>query len=485
MPSPHPITRQDRVEPIKQPAGHIWRSPWLWMTIFVASLIILGGSSRPDPIQNALLRPICALLLIPALANVRRADLTSIRVPLALLGLTLLWVIIQLVPLPPSLWQMLPDRTIIAQIDELSEIGDVWRPISLTPFRGLDSLLGFTVPFAALLLVLGLHVPARALRFAIVAIGIADAGLGMLQVIGGTGSVFYMYGITSLGAPAGIFANENHSAVFSAIVLLIISRLALESRAQGDPTWLRLSFAPAFLFILLAVLVTGSRAGFMATLAALVASLYLTWAQTKAIGAAAGAEAVQARLRTRRLATIAGLITGIVAVAVMFVWFERTPAFEDMINRNSFEDLRWKLWPTLSMMAGQHWLAGTGFGSFDAVYQIYEPTALLLPRYVNHAHNDWAQLLIEGGLPAAILLAVFVIWIAKNLWTLFRHQGRPAGGIVFWGSCIAIIAAASVVDYPVRTPVFQAMIIWLLICLVSDARGQNRQSASPDTFLAG
>jgi O-antigen ligase len=212
----------------------------------------------------------------------------------------------------------------------------------------------------------------------------------------------------------------------------------------------------------------------MATLAALVASLYLTWEQTKTIDAPAGAAAAHPKMRTRRLTIVAGLITGIVAVAFMFVWFERTPAFEDMITRNSFEDLRWKLWPTLSIMASKHWLVGTGFGSFDAVYQIYEPTALLLPRYVNHAHNDWAQLLIEGGLPAVILLAVFLVWIAKNLWTLFRNQGGPAGGIVFWGSCVAIIAAASVVDYPVRTPVFQAMIIWLLICLVSDARGHNR-----------
>lgn len=402
--------------------------------------------------------------------------------PLALLGLTLLWVVIQLVPLPPNLWQMLPDRIIIAQIDQLSELEDMWRPISLTPFRGLDSLFGLTVPFAALLLALALQVPPRTLLFAIVAIGVADASLGMLQVIGGPGSVFYLYGITSLGAPAGIFANENHSAVFSAIVLLIISRLALESRAQDDPTWLRLSFAPAFLFVLLAVLVTGSRAGFMATFAALLASLYLTWEQTKTIGAHARADPVYAELRTRRIAIVAGLITGIVAVAFMFVWFERTPAFEDMINRNSFEDLRWKLWPTLSNMATQHWLVGTGFGSFDAVYQIYEPTALLLPLYVNHAHNDWAQLLIEGGLPAVILLAVFLVWIAKNLWMLFRNQGGPAGGIVFWGSCIAIIAAASVVDYPVRTPIFQAIIIWLLICLVSDTRGQGWQNTSPDTL---
>ncbi|NCP25172.1 MAG: O-antigen ligase family protein [Erythrobacter sp.] len=437
------------------------------------ALALLGGSSRPDPIQNALLRPVCALLLIPALGNLKHAYLVGFKVPLALLGLTLLWMIIQLVPLPPSLWQALPDRSIIAQIDRLSDFVRIWRPISLTPFRGLDTLFGLIIPFAALLLALTLKIPARTLLFAIVAIGLADAALGVLQVIGGTGSVFYLYAITSLGAPAGIFANENHSAVFSAIVLLIITRLALESRGHADPAWVRLAFAPAFLFILLAVLITGSRAGSTATFFALVAALLMTWLHSKVVDTQLVKDLRQSRSRARRNAVFAAFAAAIVAVALAFVWLQRVPAFEEMVSRNSFDDLRWQLWPVLKVMASQHWMVGTGFGSFDAVYRIYEPTALLLPRYVNHAHNDWAQLLIEGGLPAAILLTAFLIWIGTLLWRLKEQPAPPVGRIPFWISCIAIIAAASIVDYPLRTPIFQTLIMWLLVCLVSDARGKS------------
>ena len=436
-------------------------------------IAFLGGSSRPDPIQNALLRPIVALLLIPAFFNLRIADLARAKVAWLLLATLSLWMALQLFPLPPAVWHTLPDRQIIDAIDQAAGSNGVWRPISLAPFRGLDSTFAMLVPIAALSLATALRLPARVLLFAVAGIGLIDAAFGLLQVIGGTNSSLYLFAITSRGAPAGIFANENHSAAFSAIVLLIMTRLVLESQLHKDPPWIRLAFAPAFLFVLLAVLITGSRAGFIATLAALAASAAMAWLTMRGTRSDRSQARRKSDWRSPRGYALCGCAAAIVLVLLTFVWLERTPAVADMTDRTSFEDLRWSLWPTLGEIVKNHWVVGTGFGSFDVVYRIYEPSDLLLPRYVNHAHNDWAQLAIEGGLPAILLLAALLVWIVKSMAGLSRAGHTKGERLIFWTACLVIIAGAELVDYPLRTPVFQATFVWLLLCLSSDRASAN------------
>lgn len=441
---------------------------WLWFGLFVVGVAFLGGSSRPDPIQNALLRPIVALLLIPAFFHLRIADLARARLVCLLLAALSLWMVVQLLPLPPAVWQALPDRQAIAAIDQLIGSNTAWRPISLAPFRGLDSTFAMLVPIGALMLATALRIPVRTLLFVIAGIGLIDAAFGLLQVIGEKSSPLYLFAITSRGAPVGIFANENHSAVFSAIVLLIMTRLALEGQKYKDPPWIKLAFAPAFLFVLLAVLITGSRAGFIATIAALAGSAAMVWLTMRGSRSDRRRVTQKSHWRSPRGYALLGCAAAIVLVLLTFIWLERTPAVADMTDRTSFEDLRWSLWPTLSEMVTNHWMVGTGFGSFDAVYRIYEPSDLLMPPYVNHAHNDWAQLAIEGGLPAILLLAALLLWTAKSMVDLGRAGHAKREQIIFWTACLVIIAGAELVDYPLRTPVFQATFVWLLLCLASD-----------------
>ncbi|AUX69638.1 hypothetical protein CHX26_09150 [Porphyrobacter sp. HT-58-2] len=443
-------------------------SHWVWVGAFIVALALLGGSSRPDPVQNALLQPIAALLLIPAIVKLRGRDLERGRALCIFLASLLVWMTIQLLPLPSGFWVELPSMPVIDEIDQLAGIEDAWRPMSVAPFRGLNSLFGLIIPLSALLLALTMRWPSRLLLFAIVAIGLIDALFGMLQVVGGAGSVFYQYAFSGSGVPVGIFANENHSAVFSAIVLLILTRLALEAPAQKDPPWVRLSFAPAFILILLSVLITGSRAGFIAALAALVASSCMIWPAMRRSLMAEGQKQHRPIWRSPAGLALGGCAMAILLVVLAFIWFERTPAMDDILEHSSFEDLRWSLLPILTSMASEHWLVGTGFGSFDAVYRSYEPTALLLPAYVNHAHNDWLQLIIEGGLPSMIIFSGLLVWI---MWAVaLAGRGTPLRRerLIFWLAALAIIAAASFVDYPLRTPLFQAVGVWLLICLSSD-----------------
>ena len=63
-------------------------------------------------------------------------------------------------------------------------------------------------------------------------------------------------------------------------------------------------------------------------------------------------------------------------------------------------------------------LAGTGIGTFQQVYRRYENPGAVDQWYANHAHNDYLEIALEGGLPAIILLALFFAW--------WLRQGREA-----------------------------------------------------------
>ncbi len=479
------------------PADAVSRGkPWLWFALFVVIAALLGGSSRPDPLQNAVLRPIAALLLIPAFYHLRAADLAPARALLVLGGVMLVWMIVQLVPLPPSMWQALPGRDIVAGLDRLAGIDGIWRPISLAPFRGLNALLAMIVPVAALLLMLGARLQTQAILLAITAMGAVNAVFGILQVIGGLRSPFYLFALTNRGAPAGIFANENHAAVFAGIVLLIIARLAGGGRLGGLPNSARLALAPLYVLILLAVLISGSRAGLGAAALAVGAGGLMMWTDMRAresaspvtapvpapVTAPVTAGTSQGPQRRRRLALVA--VGGVAAclVAAAFILLGRAPAAADLLASSAtIDDLRWSLLPVLGAMMRDHWLAGTGFGAFDTVYRIYEPTALLLPLYVNQAHNDWVQLVIEGGLPAAACVLGLIGWLGVTILRIARDKRHSRAMVIFWITLLIIIMAASAVDYPLRTPIFQSVSVWLLLCLARDAKAGNvRNGADPN-----
>jgi O-antigen ligase len=448
---------------------------WMSLGLFALCVTLLGGSSRTDVVQIAVLRPLCALFLVPALYWMTLASLRRCLTPAILLALLALWMALQLMPLSPSVWASLPDREVVAQIDHLAGQGDIWRPLSMAPFRGWNALFSLLVPAAALALALAMRVSSREIMIIVVGMGFIDAVFGLVQVVGGASSPLYLFSITSLGAPAGVYANENHSAVFSALVLLVIARLAITSHSAKEPAWLKLAYAAAYLGITLAILVSGSRAGFAAGLFAVSGTAVMAWlGRPPTHGKSRGTnKAANGQMRAQRLALPAFFLFTVLTIA-LFLWVERTPAFRDLFAQNAFEDLRLALWPTLQAMADTHWLLGTGFGSFDAVYNIYEPTSLLLPRYVNQAHNDWVQLVIEGGAPAVLLLFGYLIWQAFALKALWSSKGAYMPVLlVFWFSLLVIISAASVVDYPLRTPIFQVLLVWMAYALSNDGRGEG------------
>lgn len=445
-------------------------SGWIILGLFAIVASVTGGASRFDAVQIIPLRMLSALSIVFSISFIVKERLKDERALTLLFGSLVLIVALQLVPLPPSLWQSLPQRGVIAQLDATLGLEGVWRPLSMTPMRTSNMLGSIIVPGAGLLLAVAFSASSRTILRVVAGLGVLNALLGILQVVTGRYSLFYFYEVTNRGSPVGILANENHAAIFAACSMLVVTFLGLKAKRRPNASLERMLYSVAFLLILFVSLVGGSRAGLVAAIGAILVSLgMLALSPRRRQGQPAGSVAMRCRF-----VTVPGLIVlvplSVVSLTVAaFLALGRVPAFRDLLAQDSFQDLRWSIWPVIANMLKDHWFIGAGFGSFEQIYHIYEPSKLLMPSYVNQAHNDWAQYTMEGGAFAGLLFIGLLVWFTKRVATIAAHRTLRVDAI-FWVSIFAVVSAGSLIDYPLRTPLFQIITVWLLVALSRDAR---------------
>ncbi len=451
----------------------------------------MGGASRPDVLSLLALRPLAFLFLGYACLVITRDELSAVRAPVILLACLAGWMMIQLIPLPPVIWSSLPQRDVIFAVSKDLDLQNLWRPISLVPSRTLNSLMSLSVPAAALMLFAILNESARRkVPLVIIATGIASMILGLLQVAGPSDGALYTYEITNRGVMVGFFANRNHHAVFLACLIpvtagILFDRLSKKRSGKSDQNFLYIAMAIAMiLFVLPYILVTGSRAGALLAIVALLmaASMWAIWL-LNAKRQLADTESLKGKAGIKRAALLKKIIlvpivaTFILLVLAAAVYFDRDFALNRYQQLSDVEELRAQTFPVIAQMAKTHFPIGAGFGSFEWLYKMWEPDKLLMTNYLNQAHYDGLQWIIEGGIPALSILAAL-------FWTLFG-QGRrlfgrmQSGGHIPYARiaslfAVMIIFAASLADYPLRTPFMMAFFA-IFICqfLIHEPRASS------------
>src|SRR5262249_51812909 len=160
---------------------------------------ILGGSAQ-GVWQNMLLQLVGLAIIAWAAASTGEDLPRTARSLLLILVAGLAVVVVQLVPLPPSLWAHGLGARVAGGYLLLGEPVP-WHPISLTPYATLNSLLGIIPSLALFCAILRLGA-FRASWLAAALLGGAVAGivLGALQVAApGATSPWYLYRDTNHG----------------------------------------------------------------------------------------------------------------------------------------------------------------------------------------------------------------------------------------------------------------------------------------------
>ncbi|NJM51853.1 MAG: hypothetical protein HC843_14105 [Sphingomonadales bacterium] len=246
------------------------------LAFFLAFVFLTGGSSRDDVQSLIILRPAAVIFAAYALTVADFSEWKGRLFPLYILLALAALMVIQLIPLPPSLWTQLPERELFKDIAVLAGIDQPWRPLSIAPSRTLNSLFSLSVPLAALFLYLNLPNEMRFRAIILIMIFILfSALLAIGQIAGPSKNALYLYRITNFNSPVGFFANRNHQASLLAALILLLGWYGGIINAQKLRGNVRAFGAIlAIIVILPLIFITGSRAGLILSGAALPAAIW-------------------------------------------------------------------------------------------------------------------------------------------------------------------------------------------------------------------
>ena len=118
----------------------------------VGAAMVLGGGGSPAPLAEMAVQMIVGMLFCLWLIWCVDLPADRLRPALGLVALLLVLPVVQLIPLPPALWQALPGRAIERGALDLIGAADTWRPLSVAPARTLAALLALVPPAIVLLM---------------------------------------------------------------------------------------------------------------------------------------------------------------------------------------------------------------------------------------------------------------------------------------------------------------------------------------------
>lgn len=414
------------------------RIPSAAMAAYLLLCIVLGGSAQGVWGNLALQLLGIALLAFCAIVRRGRNEGALPTIPVALLLAGIVLILVQLIPLPPELWAKLPGRSTTAAGFNSLGFARPMLPISETPYDSAMTLIAAIPAISVFLATLVLRPGGRWIAAAVVGGSILGVLLGALQVADGNGSWAYLYRITNLGA-VGFFANQNHMATLLLVAMPMTVALTVLTSSDRRSTLARYGTSVALLLLLLVgIVLNRSLAGFALVLPVLLASMSL-------LPAIAGWRRIV--LPVALLAILAGTV--LIATRPVSTGGISSEAAASAQSRQ-------EIWATTASAINDSFPFGTGLGSFQHVYHQYEDPADATAEYVNHAHNDYLELVLELGLAGLLLTVLFFAWWAIAAIKLWRsHLSTSVGRAATIAT--AAILAHSLVDFPLRTAAISAI----------------------------
>ena len=426
-------------------------------SLFVLAVFFFGGASRSDEFSQYFVRFSSAVLLFAlALYGRRMVDGFPYKILLLFCALAAI-LLVQLVPLPGGVWRYLPGREVFADVDILIHGSPLWRPISLSPLATINSLMSLVVPGTAIFLCAqfrSFHVNAIMICMAIVIT--ISAIICIIQISGLKWPTPYQ--IVATEPVFGIFANRNNQSLLLAIGIPILgyfARLKGQSSTRQYAVHL-LCLAGIMMFISL-IFIIGSRTGVIFALVGTVGALAIMHREKN------GTWPIKSnRLRFFSRLSFAAIV---LTVLVFLALNPQAESFERFYRFSVIQDYRLVLLPDFFALAWKYFPLGSGGGTFAAAYRLDEGVASLGPKFLNHAHNDFVEVLIEFGFLGGVLLIFLTAWLissVRSIWftECFLDDVHLSGRVMSVVGLLLLIA--SIVDYPLRTPIFQTLAVFCI-----------------------
>jgi O-antigen ligase len=223
------------------------------------------------------------------------------------------------------------------------------------------------------------------------------AAISTLQLFSAPGRVFWIFPTEYTGFVLGPFVYRNQYAAFIELLLPIAIAGVLDARGSV----FLMSCVAGVMYA--SVIAASSRTGAI-----------LVSAEVIVVFAVAAYKHQLSRSRLGLAVVSMILLAGFLSVAVG--WGTLWTRFHEA---EPYQLRRELLHSSADMVRAHPWM-GLGLGTWPTVYPAY--AYFDDGRFVNQAHNDWAQWAAEGGLPFVAMMAWVFLWsvwsIRKSLWTV-------------------------------------------------------------------
>ena len=377
----------------------------------------------------------------------------------ALLVLLLGWILLQLVPLPASLVaELSPARwnAVAAARAATGEHGS-WLALSVAPAATMERLVDVLPAMAAL-------VAAREMGgwwsnriwmtvAPVVAIAWLESILGLIQ--------FYFTRMAGGAAASatGTYVNHNHFAGLMEMAFPLAVMGAVCTWRKGvtrlnqpaGPALRASALFAAAACLLIAIIVSLSRMGFLSTLAA---------AGLTALSLPASRRVGDYNPRGWWLWIIP--LAAPVCILLFLSTQEMVLRFADLAATEDIsKDTRMEIWKDTTHLVRAYKWTGCGFGAYE--HCLYQFKTAAPTHTVDFAHNDYLQILSEMGLPGGLLVMAVAGWILSRLLSvvLFMRGGKN------WELAVGLLAVFlalglhSLADFNLYIPANALTMAWL------------------------
>jgi len=479
----------DRLQAIARATvlGAVVFSPWLigsaepWAYLLVSYLVAAGVGAW-------LLSLVCA-------------EQPKVRAPLLTLALVVLlcFVAFQMLPLPDGVVQGLSPLAAEAQ----SARHELFSATGMDAFLGADAAAGaglatlsasaaatrtsfwlLAVYIGAFLVLANTLTDWRQLGRA-AGVVVVSSGLmvvfALVQKFSGATELYWFHRPRFGGRIFGPFTNRNHFAshIIMAFGVAVGLLLMLLRKAKGPvrPTWRNrlgwLATREASLILLV---------GFAALLMA--ATVFATLSRGAVVSLIVAAVVMGTVLAASRAAPRMGrvLAVGAVLVVVVAAWLAWGPLVDRLgtlgdVARDPLHNPRTLATADTLRIFDSSPLLGCGFGSFQHVFPMFQSPAIDSGRWL-HAHNDYAELLAEGGLVGTgLVIAVAVIFALTLRTRLPKVSTRTKLFVAGLGVGLVAVALHSLVDYSLHKPANALFLAAVGAMAISAAHHARRRKA--------
>jgi O-antigen ligase len=281
--------------------------------------------------------------------------------------------------------------------------------------------------------------------------GFAVALFAIVQDFSDTHSIYWLVKVTAISADMyGPYANHNHYAGLMEMLVPLAASAAFLERGGKRALFL---FASAVMA--LSVLFSRSRGGMLGLAVAVVfvcAVLYRNH-------------------RQHRAAFTLMAISVTVAVTALFLGndkiLQRLSDTQDKFRLAIYSD-------SLHMWAHRPWF-GFGWGTFPTVYPGFRSFYINL--FVNHAHNDYLELLVEMGIVGGVITLWFLFGVFREGFRKILDKKDYEGSVLALGALtgVVVLLAHSVLDFNLHIPANAALFFVLCSTVATPYKRRVRE----------